>query len=219
MRSKFRIKLPFKLLIASTAVILLGFSATNWQPEAKEADSTFKSDRLHYELPLPRPLVSLEGDILTSVEPVVENKWETIVIKSGDTLASIFTRSGLSASTTHAIATLNEQTKALRYIKPGQKIHLLLDDKNELRQMKYEPDITKTLSIQRHEDKTFNSEIINFELDAYPVYREGVIESSLFEAAAAANIPDNVIMDLASIFGWDIDFSLDIRRGDRFGIV
>jgi len=219
MRSKFRIKLPFKLLIASTAVILLGFSASNWQAAAKGADSTLKSDRLHYDLALPDATVSLEADIRKSVEPVIESAWQTIVIKSGDTLASIFTRVGLSASTTHKIATLNKHTKSLRYIKPGQKIHLLVDDDSKLRQMKYEPDITKTLLIQRSEDQSFDTQIVNFQLDAYPVYREGIIESSLFEAAAKSKIPESVIMDLASIFGWDIDFSLDIRRGDRYGIV
>lgn len=219
MRSKFRIKLPFKLLIASTAVILLGFSATNWGPVATAADSTLKSDRLHYALPIPEAEISPESDIQTSVQLVDENEWETTVIKSGDSLASIFSRNGLSATTTHAIATLNDHTKTLRYIKPGQRIHLLIDENSNLRQMKYEPDITKTLLIQRTEDQSFSSQITNFELDAYPVYREGVIESSLFEAAAASDIPESVIMDLASIFGWDIDFSLDIRKGDRFGIV
>ncbi len=85
--------------------------------------------------------------------------------------------------------------------------------------MKYVPDITKTLSIQRNEDQTFSSKITNYRLQAFPVFREGVIESSLFEAAAKGNIAESVIMDLAYIFGWDIDFSLDIRRGDRFGVV
>ena len=220
MRSKFRIKLPFKLLIASTAVILLGFSASNWQPAAKGADSTLKSDRLHYALALPTASSAFESSIPLPEEiPAEENNWKTVTIKSGDTLASIFSKQGLPASTTHAIATLNDQTGSLRYIKPGQKIHLLLDDGSQLRQMKYEPDITRTLLIQRTEDLSFSSQITNYQLDAYPVYREGVIENSLFEAAAESGIPESVIMDLASIFGWDIDFSLDIRKGDRFGIV
>lgn len=218
-RSKFRIKLPFKLLIASTAVILLGFSASNWQPAAKAADSTLKSDRLHYALALPEAPISLESDIQKSLSPVEESLWKTVTIQSGDTLASIFDKNGISATTTHVIATLNKQTKSLRYIQPGQKVHLLSDDEGQLRKMKYEADITKTLLVQRTEDQSFSSQIINSQLDAYPVYREGVIENSLFEAAAESNIPESVIMDLAGIFGWDIDFSLDIRQGDRFGIV
>lgn len=219
MKSKFRIKKPFKLLIASTAVVLLGFSASNWQAAAKPADSTLKSERLHYALALPEAPVSLKAPIQKSPEPAEENLWKTVIIQSGDTLASIFDQNDISATTTHAIATLNEQTKSLRYIQPGQKIHLLSDDEGRLRKMKYESDITRTLLIQRTEDQSFSSQIINSQLDAYPVYREGIIESSLFEAAAKSNIPESVIMDLAGIFGWDIDFSLDIRQGDRFGIV
>jgi len=217
--SKFQMKTLLKLTIASTAVILLGFSATSWQPAAKGADSTSNSSRLHYTLDLPRKVISLESRIEESVAPAEEPLWDIITIKSGDTLASIFENAGLPAATTHAIASLNDQTKTLRYIQPGQKIHLLLDDENRLRIMKYVPDITKTLSIQRNEDQSYSSKITNYQLEAYPVFREGVIENSLFEAAAEGNIPESVIMDLAHIFGWDIDFSLDIRRGDRFGVV
>ncbi len=221
MLSSSRITLPTKLLAASTVVLLLGFSASNWQPAAKGADSTLKSERLHYALALPDASFNAEPSPLIEPfkKPEEENNWHTVTIKSGDTLASIFSKYNLSPSTTHAIATLNDQTKALRSIKPGQKIHLLMDDQDQLRQMKYEPDITKTLLVNRIEDQTFDSRVINYKLDAFPVYREGVIESSLFEAAAASDIPEKVIMDLAAIFGWDIDFSLDIRQGDKFSIV
>ena len=211
--------LPVKLLLVTTVVMLLGFSVSSLQPSAKAADSTPKSARLHYSLPLPEAQVSLEQDDAPAPIEIENDHWESVIIKSGDSLASIFAKKGISSTTTYQIAKLNEQTKKLRYIKPGQEIHLLLDDDRKLRQMKYIPDITKTLLIKRTEDQSFTSQIINYKLDAYPVYREGVIDTSLFEAAANADIPEDVIMDLAAIFGWDIDFSLDIRAGDRFGIV
>ena len=217
--SRSHMKILLKLTIASTAIILLGFSASSWQPAAKGADSTSKSLRLHYALELPEKVISLESDIEKSVPRPEDDDWDIITIKSGDTLASILDSAGLPAATTHAIAGLNEQTKSLRYIKPGQKIHILRDDANRLRILKYVPDITKTLSIQRNEDQSFSSKITNYQLDAFPVFREGVIENSLFEAAAEANIPQSVVMELANIFGWDIDFTLDIRRGDRFGVL
>jgi murein DD-endopeptidase MepM/ murein hydrolase activator NlpD len=218
-QSNFRLNLLLKLLLVATVVSLLGFSVSDWQPAAKAADSTLKSDRLHYALPLPAPQIKLEEEITETVASIDPSLWKSVTIKSGDTLASIFSRQGISSSTTHKIATLNEQTRKLRYIQPGQKIEMLLDEQNQLRQMKYIPDITRTLLVQRNEDQLFTSKIINYQLDAYPVYREGRIERSLFEAAANADIPEDVIMDLVSIFGWDIDFSLDIRQGDRFGIV
>jgi murein DD-endopeptidase MepM/ murein hydrolase activator NlpD len=217
--STIHLNLPAKLLLVSTIVILLGLIVISWQPSAKAADSTPKLARLHYSLPLPEPPVSPELDNAPAPIEIEASPWESVTIKSGDTLASIFAKKGISSTTTHQIARLNEQTRKLRYIKPGQEIQLLLDDERKLRQMKYIPDITRTLLIQRTEDQSFTSQVINYQLDAYPVYREGVIESSLFEAAANADIPEDVIMDLVAIFGWDIDFSLDVRVGDRFGIV
>jgi len=216
---RLQLKILVRLMLGASAVMLLGFSVSNWQPSAKAADSTPKLARLHYSLPLPEPVIPLEIDIKQAAEEIVTPPWESVTIKSGDTLAAIFSKKGISASTTHQIARLNKQTKTLRYIQPGETIQLLLDDQRKLRQMKYIPSITRTLVIKRNEDQSFSSQIINYQLEAYPVYREGVIVNSLFEAAANADIPEDVIMDLANIFGWDIDFSLDIRRGDRFGIV
>ena len=217
--SAFHAKLVLKLTLVATVVMLTGFSVSQWQPSAKAADSTPKSSRLHYALNLPEPVSTLESEIQQSVAQISDEEWKSVTIKSGDSLAAIFSKHGISSKTTHDIARLNDQTKELRYIKPGEKIELLLDEDNQLRQMKYIPDITKTLLIQRTEDQSFTSKIINYKLDAYPVYREGVIEDSLFVAAARADIDEDVIMDLVAIFGWDIDFSLDIRSGDRFGVV
>ncbi|HEY5738232.1 MAG TPA: peptidoglycan DD-metalloendopeptidase family protein [Gammaproteobacteria bacterium] len=208
-----------KLLLVATVIMLLGFSVSHWQPSAGAADSTPKSARLHYSLELPEPDLSLQRDIQRAAAEIDQVPWETVIVEPGDTLASIFAGKGIPSTTTHRVARLNEQTRRLRYIKPGQEIRLLLDADRDLRQMKFSPDVTSTLVIQRTEDQGFSSQVINYQLEAYPVFREGVIESSLFEAAAAADIPEDVIMNLVGIFGWDIDFSLDIRRGDRFSIV
>jgi murein DD-endopeptidase MepM/ murein hydrolase activator NlpD len=48
---------------------------------------------------------------------------------------------------------------------------------------------------------------------------QGVINSSLFVAGKEAGLSDAMVMKLANIFGWDIDFVLDIRAGDRFVLV
>lgn len=219
---RFRTRLLLKLFIVAAPVVLLGFSASNWQPSGKAINSTPKSTQLHYPLILPEPTDTILN--INFKQPKTNgsdrhNQWRTITIKPGDTLASIFAKNHLPAKTTHAVATLNEQTKSLRNIRSGQKIHLLLDDEGLLKQMQYDFNVTKSLLIQHTEEQDFYSQIINYQLDAYPVYREGVINSSLFEAATKNDIPDKVIMDLADVFGWDIDFSLDIRKGDRFSIV
>jgi murein DD-endopeptidase MepM/ murein hydrolase activator NlpD len=51
------------------------------------------------------------------------------------------------------------------------------------------------------------------------VNKSSVIRSSLFAATDAANIPDSIAMQLADIFGGDVDFHRDLRKGDRFSVV
>jgi hypothetical protein len=90
--------------------MLLGFSVSSLQPSAKAADSTPKSARLHYSLPLPEAQVSLEQDDAPAPIEIENDHWESVIIKSGDSLASIFAKKGISSTTTYQIAKLNDQT-------------------------------------------------------------------------------------------------------------
>ncbi len=203
---------------------------------ARIEDSNLKQQRLHYSVLLPRqdstaPIQDTttqtsqpaatpappiqDGPALNSATP----DWETIKIKTGDTLASIFSRAGLSARTTYQVVQLNKQTRKLTRIRPGQKISILTNKDKQLVSLKYMPDLTQTLIIKRQQNGQLKSEIQHHKLDPIPVFKSGTITSSLFEAANKSDIPENIIMELAGIFGWDIDFALDIRKGDRFAVV
>lgn len=188
---------------------------------ARVENSNLKPERLHYSVLLPDVLEIPEQKLptLDETQPQSESRWITQKIKAGDTLASIFSNAGLHASTTYKVSKLNKQTKKLTNIRPGQSIAILLDDDKNLVSLKYQPDLTQTLVIKSMQDGSFSSELLHHPLDAIPVFKSGTISSSLFLAAAENDISENVIMELAGIFGWDIDFSLDIRKGDRFGIV
>jgi murein DD-endopeptidase MepM/ murein hydrolase activator NlpD len=50
-------------------------------------------------------------------------------------------------------------------------------------------------------------------------FTKGTINNSLFLAGSDAGLSDNMIMQLATLFGWDIDFALDIRQGDQFSLL
>ena len=68
-------------------------------------------------------------------------------------------------------------------------------------------------------DDNFTSEIITVELGTQVKQAGGVIRDSLFLSGQAAGLSDNLIMQLADIYGWDIDFIMDIRNGDRFNVI
>jgi murein DD-endopeptidase MepM/ murein hydrolase activator NlpD len=71
----------------------------------------------------------------------------------------------------------------------------------------------------RREDGTWEQE-----MGAYPVERRtvgvhGTIETSLYASLQAAGAPLNLAAKINDVLGWDLDFSRDPRRGDRFRIV
>jgi murein DD-endopeptidase MepM/ murein hydrolase activator NlpD len=65
----------------------------------------------------------------------------------------------------------------------------------------------------------FKSTLIEHPVERRTASASGVITSSLFEAAQQAGMSDKLTMELAGIFGWDIDFALDIRDGDHFSVI
>jgi murein DD-endopeptidase MepM/ murein hydrolase activator NlpD len=81
-----------------------------------------------------------------------------------------------------------------------------------------ELDLTSALKVSKAESE-FSAEIINRPIEVRRKLAFGKIDTSLFESAAAAGLPDRLIMNLAGIFAWDVDFVLDIRRGDQYYIL
>ncbi len=208
---------------AFTTLIISVFLILSFLPDssARVEDSNLKLQRLHYSVLLPSKITPEVTIPLPTNEALMEStqQWETRQIKAGDTLASIFSNAGLNASTTYQVVKLNKQTKKLSQIRPGQSISILKNPENTLIGLKYQPDLTQTLHIKRQQDQSLTSELIHHPLAPIPTFKSGEITSSLFLAAEKSNIPESVIMELAGIFGWDIDFALDIRKGDQFAVV
>jgi murein DD-endopeptidase MepM/ murein hydrolase activator NlpD len=65
----------------------------------------------------------------------------------------------------------------------------------------------------------YKTNLVTREVEKRQTHASGIIESSLFEAGIAAHLSDNLVMELAYVFGWDIDFALDLRQGDSFTVV
>jgi len=64
----------------------------------------------------------------------------------------------------------------------------------------------------------FSADVLNNPLESHVRTVSAVIDRSLFEAVEAAGAHDQTALALAQIFGWDIDFALDIRPGDSFTV-
>ena len=150
--------------------------------------------------------------------PVMSATWETYTIKSGDSLANIFKEWNLSATTLHKIVNSSKLAKTLADIHPGETLKLLRDDDKSLLELVVVRSPTESLVISKT-DKGYESEVVKREVDVQLAFATGTINTSLFIDGQNAGLTDAQIMEMAGIFGWDIDFALEIREGDTFKLL
>ena len=145
--------------------------------------------------------------------------WQTAKIKSGDSLAKIFKRLGYSASTTHHVSRADGDGRGLlKKIKVGDTMRIGKNANDQLAVLEYPLSKIKTLRVELVDD-SYQSHIEEKTVEVRETFAHGTISSSFWNAGIAAGLDDNQIISLANIFGWDIDFALDIRKGDTFHVV
>lgn len=149
---------------------------------------------------------------------IADSDWKLVEVRSGQSLDMIFREQGLSPGLLHNILALNAETRNLKKIRPGDVFGFQLDDDGTFRRMRYSLDESSYLLIDQYEDG-LQASIAERQLSMQMNEARGSIDSSLFLAGKAAGMSDAMVMKLANIFGWDIDFVLDIRAGDRFSLI
>ncbi|MEH6468512.1 MAG: peptidoglycan DD-metalloendopeptidase family protein [Porticoccus sp.] len=157
-----------------------------------------------------------------ATEPTESLNWKTQTVRSGDNLSTLFQRVSLDAGDVHRLMSSTPLAKPLVDMRPGQEIQLGLNKAGELAQLKYTKSKLESYvykSSETDSGQKFTGQHILLEPEIMTAYRESVIEDSLFLAGDRAQLPHGMIMGLANIFGWDIDFALDIRKGDRFALL
>jgi murein DD-endopeptidase MepM/ murein hydrolase activator NlpD len=154
------------------------------------------------------PLPVQEASVAATIE---------VVVGRNDTLDGIFRRLALDPADLTAIRNLPGIRQSLDFLKPGDAIKLTHADR-ELKELSRKVSETQTLDVVRG-DSGFAAKVLSNPVQTRIRTAKATIDSSLFEAAEAAEMSDTVALKLAKIFAWDIDFVLDIREGDQFTAV
>lgn len=144
--------------------------------------------------------------------------WESVTVKRGQTLDRIFREQGFSIGLLHRILELDDDTARLTRIRPGDEFEFLRYADGSMKRMRFAIDEESYLLVDNGPEGAM-ARRQGRDLYREPAEAEGLIKSSLFLAATAAGMSDAMTMQLANIFGWDIDFVLDIREGDRFFVL
>ena len=170
------------------------------------------------EIPAQPVVEVLQTEESTPVEPEQHGSWHDVVVESGDSLARIFTKQGIPPRQLHDIIATGGLAKKLTRIYPGQKLRMRTTAEDGLLELFYEIDALNQVQVTRSESG-YGTQLITRVPERRRVRSAGTIDNSLFVAAQQAKLPENITMELAGIFGWDIDFALDIRHGDQFALV
>ena len=141
--------------------------------------------------------------------------YDFYTVKNGENLSIIFEEFKMPLNTAYKIFR-EDKTGSLRNIRPGNKMRFTyLND--QIINIEIMKDSINSILINISEEISIIDTVKNPEM--VTSFKSGVIDSSFYEAGLKADIPESVIMDLAYLFGWDIDFIFDIRKGDTFRLI
>ena len=165
----------------------------------------------------PAQTAEAEPAPVAAEEPKAPGHREVIVSK-GDTLSTLFEKVGLPTSSVHELLASDKQAKQFTQLKHGQKLEFELSPDGQLNNLHSKVSDLESITLTKGpKGYAFNRVITKPVVRS--AYVHGVINSSLSQSAARAGLSHNMTMDMANVFGYDIDFAQDIRQGDEFDVI
>jgi murein DD-endopeptidase MepM/ murein hydrolase activator NlpD len=142
-------------------------------------------------------------------------------IQHGDTVSALLSRLGIQDSRALAFMQSSSATQPMfRQLSPGKTVTAQVGLQGELRSLIFPLNGGKDRALYVERQGTnFTAVEKNLKLETQVLQKSAEIRYSLFGATDAAGIPDSVATQLADIFGGDIDFHRDLRKGDRFSVI
>ena len=192
-------KTPIRLvlitfLISVVSIILIYVDSLNNEPLAIE------------EITISRDL----SEVLTSIKSK-----QIHTVRKGDSLSVIFEDKQVPLNTAYKIFDF-DKNNLLSSIIPGDIMEFNYMG-NDLLSIEIIKDDVNSILIKTEDEIS----IVNIKKEAQTVtsFGFGEIRDSFYKSAKDVGIPDSIIMDFAYIFGWDIDFIFDVRKGDKFSVI
>ncbi|MFV0574349.1 MAG: peptidoglycan DD-metalloendopeptidase family protein [Vibrio sp.] len=196
----------------SVSMVILAFSL----PDMEE----LTSDKIRFKIGEFYPVDIAEDALQTetpSITPMLT--WQTHTVKPGESTALLFSRAGLSANLLYQLINTSEEIKAqLSKLRPGDKLMFGFNENKDLTQLVRPISEIESFKITKEND-TFLAQVEKKEVNKHLNHANATITSNFWNAATASGLNPNQITSLATIFSWDVDFALDIRKGDSFEVL
>ena len=165
-------------------------------------------------------LQPLAVDTLSAAVPLTLFRSDTV--RRDDTAQSLLQRLGVDDTAAQNFLRTDPSARQL-FSNNSKMVRAETSDRGELLRLtaRWLPDDSRQFNrlVIEKQGLGFAVRLEKGELSASARLASGTIRTSLFAATDAANLPDNVAVQLAEIFASEIDFRRDLRQGDRFSLV
>jgi murein DD-endopeptidase MepM/ murein hydrolase activator NlpD len=139
-------------------------------------------------------------------------------VRSGENFASALQKFGLSADEAAGASAAADRAFNLRQLRAGNSITVGRSIEGKLREIDYRIDAERMLKIVP-DTQGYSAQVREIPSRTEIVAVRGTLDDSLFNALESAGESAELAMRIAQIFGYDLDFYTDPRRGDTFCIL
>lgn len=211
------------------------------KPAEKMAEPAARAELTPVPAPTAEPLARVgkpvakgeQGGVAQRINALVNTGSANLVeekVRKGDGLADILGRRSVSHETTMALAKAAKPVYDLAsQLTPGKTLNLAMGEDGGLMGISYAVDPEHTFwlvnlaadgSISANDEgKNFVPKLEKKEVETRATTVGGTIRSSLFEDGRKAGLSHTMLVKMAGLFEWDVDFAKEIQRGDRFKVV
>ncbi len=220
-------RLKLLLAIGALAFIIL-WKLTYWiRSHHNENQEWSHSDQFSMEVSLPpeqkeKKPVAEEEEKQTNLLDGAAYLPEPIqfTVKPGDNLAAHFQQAGLDSKILHEVLAIDKKHSLyLKKIYPGQNLQIQTNHQEEFLSLQLDIDPITSLIVERQNNGKLLSRLEDKPVEKRIAFGGGKIHDSLFMAGKHAKLDDTLIMELASVFAYDIDFAQDIKPNDSFKVL
>ena len=161
---------------------------------------------------------------INSITSKLKPRYLTIdyIIQKGDTYENILDNINIPNTEKKIVLENIKKLKEIKSLKLNQKIFFKIDRKDQVKIIEFKIEIDKKRDAIFKRDAnfaSFNSKIIEKDLTKVVIFKEGIIQNSLYSTAINLGIKPNTIIEFARLYGFQVDFQRDIWKGDSFQII
>jgi murein DD-endopeptidase MepM/ murein hydrolase activator NlpD len=172
------------------------------------------------EIPSGSTRTVVEEVALSQASPAISaatNFWRSERVQRGDTVAELLRRMNVEDPAASEYLRTHKSAESFRRLAPGRAIQAETAANGALLALRYLDNSNNQIVIESNAGG-FKTSVLAPQLERRVFMRTGEIKSTLFEATDDAGLPDAAASQLAEIFGGDIDFHRDLRKGDKFSV-